>query len=244
MRWRNGRPPAMTCDACRQAAQRERQEAERQTAERRRAAEVAAVRADLPAALGRCGVPARWRGAGLELCPDLPAALVEAARTWAESPADMLHLHGVPGSGKTYLAVAALRYVLAEGILPPAKARFISERAYLEGLREGFDGRETSPRRAPASDPRRVRLLVFDDLAAARPTPWRIDELAALIELRHAEEAPTIFTSNWDLAGLAEILDTRATSRIAEGGHVYQFPPVDLRKRGRAAPASGRETGR
>ena len=70
--------------------------------------------------------------------PDLPAGLVAKVRAWAAQPQGTFLLFGLPGSGKTWLAVAALRHVLAEGLFAPATVRFIGERAYLDGLKAGF----------------------------------------------------------------------------------------------------------
>jgi len=231
-------PPRFACKVC---AEAEKQRRDREAAEAiiaNRQADVDAVRANLPAALARCGVPAHWRGASLGECVDLPGKLVEAARQWAESPFGIVLLYGPPGAGKSYLAVAMLRAVLESGTLPPASCRYIAEREFLDELKAGFDpdAKPISPRLLPPDHPRRVGLLLYDDMGAARQTDWSRGEVAALIEHRHADGLPTIITSNLDLPELSKAIDGRISSRIAEYGQVWQFPSRDLRITGTLTP--------
>jgi DNA replication protein DnaC len=235
-----------TCRDCIEAERQRREAQERQEAQARRRAALQAVRADLPGVLARCGVPLAWRESDFANMPDLPAGLVAKVRAWAAAPQGMFLLFGLPGSGKTWLAVAALRYVLAEGLFAPAAVRFIGERAYLDGLKSGFarDGAPVATRALPANDPRRVPLLAFDDLCSTRATDWTVGELAALVEDRYAQGLPTIFTSNVSPDALGAALDGRIVSRIAESRLMLQFPPRDLRTSGRLKatkhpPASG-----
>jgi DNA replication protein DnaC len=163
--------------------------------------------------------------------PDLPAGLVGKVRAWADGPEGMFLLFGPPGSGKTWVGVGALRHVLCEGILPPPAVRFIGERAYLDGLKAGFTGggAPTAARSLPANDPRRVPLLVFDDLCSTRATDWTASEIAALCEDRFAQGLPTLFTCNLHPDALGTALDPRIVSRIADSGLLLQFPARDLR---------------
>jgi len=225
------------CDTCRRAVAAEREatdraaaQARREQAERQRAEALAAVRADLPGALAARGVPRRFLGAAFDTCPDLPRPLVEAIRAWAGDPHGSLVLHGPPGAGKTWGAAAALRHTLAAGILAPAQVAFIREAAYLDAVKAGFD------RGARADRARRgahaVRLLVVDDLAASYATDWSRAEVAALVEARHAACLATVVTTNLPgLAAVAEAIDGRTASRLAEGGRVLKFPDRDLRLR-------------
>lgn len=228
------RPGAITCTACAEANRRQREAQARETAETRRRAALQAIRADLPGALARCGVPLAWREADFGNMPDLPAGLVATVRAWADGPEGAFVLFGSPGSGKTWVAVAMLGRALCEGVYSPAAVRFIGERAYLDGLKAAFtrEGATPAARCLPATDPRRVGLLVFDDLCSTRATDWTTSEIAALVEDRYAQGLPTIFTSNLEPDALGAALDGRILSRIAESRLMLQFPPRDLRTSG------------
>jgi len=221
-----------------EARQKELAEAqERQRAEQREAA-LAAVRADLPAALARCGVPLHWQTASFDGCIDLPDELVRAARAWAGEPRGMVLFFGAPGSGKTYLGTSMLRAMLEGGLymeLTPSGAfdlrcRYACERDFLAALRADFDGG-----RSYARDVQDMPLLVFDDLGSSRLTDWGRGEVAGLLEDRHAHELPTVITSNLSPDELAVAVDPRVSSRIVESKLVFRFPPRDLRIKGTIA---------
>ncbi len=231
-------PSSLAHDECFQAEELRREQEQREAAQRQRQAEVEAIRSDPQTALARCGVPKHWLIASFDLCTDLPDALMITAQGWAERPDGLLYLCGIPGSGKTWLAVAILRHVLEEGVFPPSTCRYMAEREYLDGLRAAFnpDAPPVSPRLLPDSHPRRARLLIYDDLAADRQTDWARGEIARLIEARHAICLPTIITSNVALSGVAQAVDGRIASRIAESRMMLEFPKHDLRINGTVRP--------
>ena len=246
----------------REEARRQLEEAARQRqaaqAEARRVEALEALRADLPAAVALCGCPRRHLTASFDNCPDLPRATVERVRAWAEAPADFLLLTGGVGSGKTYLAVAALRFMLERGIVSPpgwtwrckdgvavsaasrlGQATFVDERTYLSAVRNGFDrgGDDSLARRVESA-----AFLIFDDLGAASATEWSRGELSGLLCQRHADQRPAILTSNLSLNEIAKALDSRLASRIAAGRNVVALPKRDLRVTGtRPARGTGHE---
>lgn len=174
------------------------QQARAERLEQEQEARRAAIRTDMPGELAGCGAPEHFRHARLDNCPDLPAALVQAARQWAQNPTGFLYLYGrQPGAGKTTVAVAVLAHALGHGPAWPAEARFVDERGYLDQLRRAFDGDGYPPDDdSSAAQPESAKLLVFDDLGATRLTDWGKGEVAGLLENRHAADLPTIITSN------------------------------------------------
>ena len=179
-------------------------------------------------ALRLIGVPPATADATLDACADLPPDLVNELRQWADNPNGFLMLTGAAGSGKSWSAAAVLREVLTSGRAKLSDCRFVTEAAYLSRLRESY-GQDTPARLLPAHHPHRVRLLVFDDLAATRLTDWGKGEIASLVCGRHADDLPTIVTSNLSLADIAQAIDPRVASRVGEGGQVLTFPARDLR---------------
>ncbi|MDD4891148.1 MAG: hypothetical protein PHU85_14600, partial [Phycisphaerae bacterium] len=126
--------------------------------------------------------------------------------------------------------------VLSAGALRPADCRFLKESdadptlGYLDMLKASFNQSDVSPRLLSPNHPRRVKLLLLDDLASSNLTPnWGRPEMSKLIEGRHADNLATILTSNFDLDGLAVAIDPRITSRIAESRLILELPQCDLR---------------
>jgi len=225
----------LTCHECLQKA-RQQEEAD---AAKAREEQAAAVRADPCAALETCGVDPKWRKASFESCPDIPADVLDVARRWAAEPAGFLFLSGIPGCGKTWLAVATLLEVMRTGVRPPTECRAVTERQYLAGLKRSFgDAAEATVVRGEHRAAR-VPMLLYDDLASARLTDWSRPEVAGLFEARHGREFPTIVTSNLDLGAIASAMDARTSSRLGDGGLALVLPARDLRMRGRLVEGIG-----
>ena len=60
------------------------------------------------------------------------------------------------------------------------------------------------------------RLIILDDLGKGGPTPqdWLGEVLGRIVDERHRQQAPTIWTSNLDQAGLAERYGAYTFSRL------------------------------
>jgi DNA replication protein DnaC len=225
-------PAKPLCGECVQVVNSEREAKQRQAANLARRQAVEAARADLRGALMAAGVPERWADADFADAPDLPAGLVERLQAWATCPLDSMMLVGTPGAAKTWSAVAMLRYALAEGVRLPSEVVFACERGFLDWRRGRLSERPASVLETAGSrHPYRARLLLFDDLGASRQTAWSREEISSLVEHRHAERLATIWTSNLGLDELAEAIDGRVASRLAEGAAIT-FPSRDLRVSG------------
>jgi len=244
----NGNPRAayQFCPACRESAGQARQaqaeadrlarelaaadrlKREQAAAAERAAAELAAVRIDPAEYLKLAGAPVRFHRASIEAARkagDLPPALIDGVERWAAEPADFLVLTGTPGSGKSYMAVAAIRAALLAGTVRPGQVRFITEADYL--ARVGLD--YGTPQRTRNFDA--VPLLVYDDLASAYMNDLRRAALGELLRERWNAGLATIITSNLSLKAIGD-LDGRIASVLAAGRNVLAFPTVDLRRKG------------
>ena len=99
---------------------------------------------------------------------------------------------GPPGSGKTHLAVAALRGLIARGF----EGMFYDFQALLNHIRSGYDTASGTMDREAYRSALEAEILVLDDLGAHRVTDWVEDTVTSIITQRCNNKRPTIVTTN------------------------------------------------
>jgi DNA replication protein DnaC len=159
-----------------------------------------------------------------------------------------LLLVGDTGTGKTHLAVAALKALIEKG----HAGLFFDFQTLLDRIRASYGGEGDPHAYAAAMD---AEVLLLDDLGSHRATEWVEDTVTAIITHRCNHRKPLIATTNLpdpDITGrivetsgpggspiykktLAEVIGERARSRLFEMCRTVRMPSVeDYRvKRGR-----------
>ena len=105
-----------------------------------------------------------------------------------------LFLEGPPGVGKTHLAVAVLRHVVAA---TSARALFYDTRDLLRVIRSTYDPVVRTTEIEVLRPVMQADLLVLDDLGAEKTTEWVEETLNLIVNTRYNERRVTMFTSNY-----------------------------------------------
>ena len=179
----------------------------------------------------RAKVPNEYRDATFESYPAVTGTQQHVAylRTWAESftpIGDSVMLWGEPNTGKTGLAVATMREVVARH---GTSAWFTTVVDLLDEIRDTYDQprkrqvmhakddiEEQVTTRQLQDAVKEVPLLILDDLGVERPSEWVIEELYKLLNHRYNDNKRTIFTSNLSPTQLNARLGERIVWRIVK----------------------------
>jgi len=145
-----------------------------------------------------------------------------------------LLLQGPNGVGKTHLAVAALRTILAAGF----DGRFLWYQDLMRLIKDGFQQNFASSSFTTAYNQLQdVDILLIDDLGANRATEFVEDSITELIAYRYNHEKAMIVTTNYSLVEgatdyLGDRVGRRVVSRLHEMCMILECPAVpDYRKK-------------
>jgi DNA replication protein DnaC len=153
-----------------------------------------------------------------------------------------LLLIGEPGTGKTHLAVAAMRKILEKGF----ECLFCDYQNLLDRIRSGYDANSNSADKEAYRVALDSPVLLLDDLGAHRVTDWVEDTVTSIVTHRCNNRKALIATTNLPEgdAGnvrkessaigqpeyrttLAERIGARARSRLFEMCTVVRMPLVE-----------------
>lgn len=161
---------------------------------------------------------------------------------------------GPTGTGKTHLAVAALRELMGKGF----QGLFFDYQNLLEKIRSSYNETSGASDREAYRSALEADILLLDDLGAHRVTDWVEDTVTSIITYRCNHRKPLIATTNLrdpdagdrrevglqrDIEGpgyLEQRIGMRARSRLFEMCRVIRMPSIeDYRIRTKKTLVSG-----
>ncbi|HYW41749.1 MAG TPA: ATP-binding protein [Bryobacteraceae bacterium] len=153
-----------------------------------------------------------------------------------------LLLIGEPGTGKTHLAVAAMRKIIEKGF----ECLFCDYQNLLDRIRSGYDAASNSADKEVYRVALDSEVLLLDDLGAHRVTDWVEDTVTSIVTWRCNQRKALIATTNLPdgdagsslidksalgrpeyRTTLGERIGARARSRLFEMCTVVRMPLVE-----------------
>lgn len=135
-----------------------------------------------------------------------------------------LLLLGPTGTGKTFAAYAAVRYLFDNGLVTVPAMTTLEDLFSALQPQPGVNTEQVF--RAYATS----KLLLLDDLGASRDTPFAANVTNRLIDHRYRNLLPGIYTTNAQPRDLATALPERVVSRLRETCEVVPVVGEDRRK--------------
>jgi DNA replication protein DnaC len=104
-----------------------------------------------------------------------------------------LLLMGSCGSGKTHLAVSALRQIVLRGHI----GLFYDYRELLKEIQGSYNPESQSSELGVLEPVLTADVLLLDDLGANKPSPWAMETVGHILNSRYNEKRVTLLTTNY-----------------------------------------------
>jgi DNA replication protein DnaC len=139
---------------------------------------------------------------------------------------------GPCGVGKTHLAVATIKALIAKGI----PCLFYDFRDLLKEIQDSYNPISQTTELKVLEPIYNAEVLVLDELGASKPTDWARDTMTQIINNRYNDRKLTIFTSNYldepqnpNEETLTDRIGVRLRSRLYEMCKVVLIKGEDYR---------------
>jgi DNA replication protein DnaC len=177
--------------------------------------------------IGLARVPPRYRDCTLTGFDAYSQRLVEKVRlvtSWANGELETgLYLFGGVGTGKTHLAVGAMRVLIERGF----RGEFVNARSFVMQCQTAFRQKE-SAREIVDEILHHADFLILDDLGSEKSTEYVRQSLLHLVDECYSRQVVLVVTSNCGFEALNQ-LDERIASRLAEMCDRVKFDEADYR---------------
>lgn len=127
---------------------------------------------------------------------------------------------GQPGVGKTHLAAAVLKELIARYQL---RGLFVDFTSLVHRIQSTFDPSSDSAKHQVLDPVTQCEILVLDELGAQQPSEWVRNTLYLILNTRYTNQLTTLFTTNFRLWG-----DDPRSPRHDELDSSRQAPRVTL----------------
>jgi len=145
---------------------------------------------------------------------------LEQVREFIKQQRGFLILLGDVGTGKSHLAVGAMRFF--------SSAHYVKQNDLLRKLRQSYRDHGISD---PVGECQCCDLLVLDDMGISGGGRDELPMIHAILDHRHDEQKPTILTSNLDLNELKECIGERMADRFKESSfNIVKFEGESYRR--------------
>jgi DNA replication protein DnaC len=104
-----------------------------------------------------------------------------------------LLLIGPCGVGKTHLAVAVAKQLIARG----HEALFHDYRELLKEIQESYNATNQATEAGVLEPVLNVEVLLLDDLGASKPSAWALETIGHILTTRYNEKRVTLLTTNY-----------------------------------------------
>ncbi len=120
--------------------------------------------------------------------------VIEAfARNYPAGGETGILLMGSCGTGKTHLAVSALRHLMLRG----HGARFYDYRELLKEIQASYDPDHPVSEMGVLEPVLETEVLLIDDIGASKPSDWALDTMGHILNKRYNEKRVTLLTTNY-----------------------------------------------
>lgn len=163
---------------------------------------------------------------------DIPAQDAKRINDWIKEGKNFLVYLGSPGSGKTYLCAALIKYCWAKF----ESCRYWNERMFIQRLHGSIQENQDYVKSLEhmCDD----EFVIFDDLGSTGLNDWRKEVIFEFLDKRYSSQKPTVITSNFTQEEIRKGLHPRVASRLfCKENVLIQMWNVD--KRALEAPKNG-----